>query len=67
MKLTLNGRLLESECETLLALLREQGIDTEQRGIAVAIDDQVITRGYWEGRALADGDVIEVITAMQGG
>ncbi|HVZ38892.1 MAG TPA: sulfur carrier protein ThiS [Candidatus Kapabacteria bacterium] len=67
MKLMLNGRSLESECETLLALLHEQGIDTDQRGIAVAIDNQVITRQHWESRALAEGEVIEVITAMQGG
>jgi sulfur carrier protein len=41
---------------------------TEARaGVAVAVNDRVISRGGWDSTALADGDSVEVLTAVQGG
>lgn len=37
------------------------------RGIAVAVDAEVVPRGEWDSFALADGVSVEVLTAVQGG
>ncbi len=37
------------------------------RGIAVALDREVVPRGLWASRALCDGDTLEVVTAAAGG
>ena len=39
----------------------------EPRGIAVAVDGEVVTRRRWEGHRLAAGDQVEVLTIAQGG
>jgi sulfur carrier protein len=36
-------------------------------GVAVAVNAAVVTRTEWTGTALADGDRIEILTAVQGG
>ncbi len=36
-------------------------------GLAVAVNDEVLRRAAWGTAALADGDVIEILTAVQGG
>jgi sulfur carrier protein len=36
-------------------------------GVAVAVNDEVISRGHWDVTPLADGDRVEVLTAVQGG
>lgn len=37
------------------------------RGVAVAVDAEVVPRGEWEARTLADGAKVEVLRAIQGG
>ena len=37
------------------------------RGVAVAVDGQVVPRGAWERTPLADGQKVEVLQAVQGG
>jgi sulfur carrier protein len=36
-------------------------------GVAVARNEQVVPRGAWGGTPLAEGDRVEVLTAVQGG
>nr|WP_188192837.1 sulfur carrier protein ThiS [Nonomuraea sp. SYSU D8015] len=36
-------------------------------GVAVAVNDEVVTRSAWETTALRDSDRVEVLTAVQGG
>ena len=36
-------------------------------GIAVAVNGEVVRRRGWESTPLADGDQVEVLTAVQGG
>ncbi|WP_425465215.1 sulfur carrier protein ThiS [Nonomuraea diastatica] len=36
-------------------------------GVAVAVNDEVVTRSAWETTALSDSDRVEVLTAVQGG
>ncbi|MEU8888122.1 sulfur carrier protein ThiS [Streptomyces sp. NPDC048442] len=36
-------------------------------GVAAALNETVVPRGRWAATALADGDRVEVLTAVQGG
>lgn len=44
-----------------------QATDGRKLGVAVAHNAQVVPRSQWSGTALADGDDIELVTAVQGG
>jgi sulfur carrier protein len=37
------------------------------RGVAVAVDAEVVPRGEWDGFAVPDGARVEILTAVQGG
>jgi sulfur carrier protein len=50
---------------TVAALVAELGF--EARGVAVAVDGEVVTRRTWEARPLASGARVEVLTIAQGG
>ncbi len=45
----------------------ESGAPEEGRGVAVALDGEVVPRGAVGGAALRDGQEIEVVQAVQGG
>jgi len=36
-------------------------------GVAAAVNDEVVRRAAWDSTLLADGDQIEILTAVQGG
>ncbi|MBX7445349.1 MULTISPECIES: sulfur carrier protein ThiS [unclassified Arthrobacter] len=44
-----------------------QATDGRKLGVAVAHNAQVVPRSQWFATALADGDDIELVTAVQGG
>lgn len=52
---------------TVPELLREMGLQPEQPGLAVAVNEKVIRRAAWPQTTLHEGDRVEVITATQGG
>jgi sulfur carrier protein len=37
------------------------------KGVAVAVNEAVVPRGAWATTVLADGDRVEILTAVQGG
>ncbi len=39
----------------------------EGRGVAVAVDGEVVPRGSWQGTELSEGVHVEVVVAVQGG
>ena len=43
------------------------GVEPGRRGVAVAIDGEVVPRTEWENTTLADGARVEVVQAIQGG
>ena len=43
------------------------GVEPRARGVAVAVNGEVVPRSAWEARRVADGDRVEALTAMQGG
>jgi sulfur carrier protein len=52
---------------TVVQMLRQLGIDPDTSGIAVAINDHVVSQTDWDMRLLAPGDQVEVVRAVQGG
>lgn len=63
--ITLNGNPTEGEGLTIAELLAR--MEVPDRGVAVAVDAEVIPRGEWERCVLSDGAHVEVVTAVQGG
>jgi sulfur carrier protein len=63
-----NGERAETQPgETLTDVLRELGLTTTARGVAIAVNDEVVPRTAWETFALPQDARVEVLTAMQGG
>ena len=52
---------------TVTDLLVEMETPADARGVAVAIDGEVIVRSEWPRRVLGAGERVEVLTAIQGG
>lgn len=42
-------------------------LDSPARGVAVAVDSEVVPRGQWDEFQILDGATVEVLTAVQGG
>lgn len=51
---------------TLLELVRDLGL-AERKGVAVAVNGNVVARATWPMHPLADGDRVLIIRATQGG
>ena len=62
-----NGEAEPLAAATLAALLAEKAVDTEQKGIAVALNGAVVPRAAWPETALKAGDNVEIVRARQGG
>jgi sulfur carrier protein len=62
----INGEPSEIASGTTVAALLAQ-LDVPERGVAVAVDAEVVPRGEWETFAIADGARVEVLIAVQGG
>lgn len=67
MQVTINGEQKDLEAQTLQELLESYDVDTDSGGVAVAVNDIVVTRDEWEDRSLEAQDRIEIIRATQGG
>jgi len=66
--ISLNGEVAEVRAgDTVAVVLRELGVSEDTRGIAVAVDGEVVPRVAWESFALSADARVEVLTAMQGG
>jgi sulfur carrier protein len=55
------------EGATVADLVAELGHHSNRPGVAVALNGVVVPRHTWQARMLADGDRIEVLSAVQGG
>jgi sulfur carrier protein len=67
--ISVNGREVElpRPGATIADVLAGLDLDPEARGIAVAVDAEVVARGGWPTYALADGARLEIVHAVQGG
>jgi sulfur carrier protein len=63
-----NGKATElQDGATVQTVLAGLDLDSARRGVAVAVDAEVVPRTQWEGCRLTDGARVEVLTAVQGG
>jgi sulfur carrier protein len=62
-----NGRERMVAAATLAELLVELGHEAAGRGIAVALNGEVVPRRRWSDTGLSAGDAVEIVGAVQGG
>jgi thiazole synthase len=68
MRVELNGEPVElPDDATVATAIEASGAPSGPRGVAVAVDAEVVPRGEWETTALNDGQKVEVLAAIQGG
>jgi sulfur carrier protein len=64
----LNGEWHElADGATVADAIATLGVPLDTRGVAVAVDREVVRRGAWEETALTAGARVEILTAIQGG
>jgi sulfur carrier protein len=64
--IVVNGEPREVSPGTTVGGLVE-ALGMPRRGVAVALDGEIVRRGEWDARPVPDGARVEVLTAMQGG
>ena len=68
MKVALNGSPADLDAAATVAdAVAASGAAADQRGVAVAVDGEVVPRSEWEGTVLSEGQSVEVLAAIQGG
>jgi sulfur carrier protein len=66
MILTVNGAPAELDPDSTVATLVVR-LGRDPRGVAVALNEDVVPRGDWSATQLRAGDRVEVLRAAQGG
>ncbi len=68
MEVILNGVSRElADGATVTELVALLGGRPDGRGVAVAIETEVVPRSEWDQTTLLDGERVEVLVAVQGG
>ena len=68
MELVINGQARTSQAANIAQLLAEElEQDHTRRGIAVAVNGQVVPRTEWENARINKGDRVEIVRALPGG
>jgi len=68
MRIVLNGDATELAAgATVRAAVDHLELPAEGRGVAVAVDAEVVPRGQWESTTLEEGARVEILRAIQGG
>jgi sulfur carrier protein len=68
MTIELNGELVEVAVGARVGdAVARSGADPERRGVAVAVDGEVVPRSAWDETELREGQRVEVVGAIQGG
>jgi len=68
MNVVLNGESRElREGATEDDAVEASGAPPEGRGVAVAVEGEVVPRGRWTATELSEGQRVEVLQAVQGG
>ena len=65
--IVLNGEPAARDGATIAELLADLGVEHAARGVAVAVNGEIVPRAAWPARRVGDGDRVEALTAMQGG
>jgi len=67
MTVRINGEERELDGATSVADVVQSLAGQAERGVAVALDGDVVPRSDWESTMLRDGARLEVLRAVQGG
>lgn len=68
MRIIINGQAYELDPATTLADAVAVLLDSpDGRGVAAALDGEVVPRAQWRRTKLSDGDRVELVVAVQGG
>jgi sulfur carrier protein len=66
--IVLNGEPSDlSPGQTVARMLLRLDLARDARGVAVAVNGEIVPRSTWDAFALPAGARVEVLTAMQGG
>jgi sulfur carrier protein len=63
----LNGDIHDGAGKTVADTLELLELAPDARGVAVAVNGEVVPRAGWDTFAIPEGAHVEVLTAMQGG
>ncbi len=67
MEIIVNQNKMSVADETSVQTLMDQLLGEKQKGIAVAIGENIVSRMDWSNSKLKEKDTITIITATQGG
>ena len=65
MKIKINSKEVETQALTVADLAKEQNLP--EKGVAVAISNEMVPRTEWENRKLKEGDDIVILKEFCGG
>jgi sulfur carrier protein len=65
--IVVNGEPRECDGATIVELLADLGVEERARGVAVAVNGEIVPRAHWTHHRVAEGDRVEALSAMQGG
>lgn len=65
MKIKINNKEVETQALTVADLAKEQNLP--EKGVAVAISNEMVPRTEWENLKLKEGDDIVILKAFCGG
>ena len=63
----LNGESRDRDGATIVELLADLGVEDRARGVAVAVNGEIVPRAEWPSHHVESGDRVEALSAMQGG
>lgn len=63
--ITVNGVAHDLAGRSVRAVLT--ALSMSERGVAVALDGEVVSKSQWETTTVEDGAIVEVVTAVAGG
>jgi sulfur carrier protein len=66
MKITVNGEARDVPAGTTVAQVVREVTD-QDKGVAAAVNGEVVPRSAWPATPLAGHDAVEIVTAVQGG
>ena len=66
MKVIINGQPHELEPDATVGHA-VRAVTSVTAGVAAAVNDAVVSRAGWDDTRIAEGDRVEVLTAVQGG
>ena len=67
LEIKINGVGRTLDAATIAELLRLEGVDSDARFVAVALNGAVVPRREWPAARLAAGDDVEIVKPVSGG